>query len=147
MNNNLHLEPGDRVVLTSGDVITILNEDEYVGSDANNKVIEFTEDKIFGINKSSIKVEGGDDENYWMFYTGPGYKDRTPIHIAYYAKYCFAAFKDMSVDEIIRQHIYWGTESSSFHSYYNGDTYVLYDNINALPEDKKLDAEWAREHR
>jgi hypothetical protein len=37
-------------------------------------------------------------------------------------------------------------ESTHFKAMYNGDTFVLYYNINALPEDLKADAQWFKEH-
>ena len=46
----------------------------------------------------------------------------------------------MSEDEIIHKHLYWANESQLYNGIYNGDTFILFNDINLLPEDFKLDA-------
>ncbi len=68
------------------------------------------------------------DVHYKMFYTGPGYPEVTE-----------AVIKDYGMAVGMRHH-YWATESSCYDGMYNGDTYVLYDDINNLPESMQKDA-------
>ena len=150
MSNEITVEVGDMISLTTGytvEIITDQNGEPYSGTDVNDgEEITFNEKDIECIKKSYIRPCGGDNENYWLFYTGHGYKTRK-IDIANWARYELPnLFFDMSNDEIIKNHIYWGTDKSShFRAMYNGDTYVLYYNINALPEDLRQDAQWSSE--
>lgn len=88
-----------------------------------------------------LKPDGGDKTNYFMFYTDNygGYKDNTADNIAQYGKEHLEGLKDLSLEEIKDKHLYWGTETG-FNAFYNGDTYVLFDDIEKLPEDMKKDA-------
>lgn len=88
-----------------------------------------------------LKPDGGDKTNYFMFYTSNNgtYKDNTADNIAQYGKEHLDGLKDLSLEEIKDKHIYWGTETG-FNAFYNGDTYVLFDDIEKLPEDMKKDA-------
>lgn len=83
---------------------------------------------------------GGDDNNYYMFYCGHGYEHNSYETIAQFAREKFPHLKDLSDQEIKDKHIYWGTESPSFEAMYNGDTFVLFDDADKLPDDKKADA-------
>ena len=83
---------------------------------------------------------GGDDNNYYMFYCGYGYENNSYETIAQFAREKFPHLKDLSDQEIKDKHIYWGTESPSFEAMYNGDTFVLFDDADKLPDDKKADA-------
>lgn len=151
MNNEIMIEAGDRINLTTGYIVEIIQDqvsEPYSGSNLNNgEEITFKENEIECIKKNYVKPCGGDMENYWFFYCGAGYKTRL-IDIANYARYEFEnLFFDMTVEEIMKNHIYWGTdESTHFKAMYNGDTFILYYNINALPEDLKADAQWFKEH-
>lgn len=90
---------------------------------------------------SKVAVAGGDGSNLFYFYTGSSlYKDNSVENIAAFAQKRFDSCKDKSVDEIASKHIFWGTEGPSFNGFYNGDTYVLFDDIQKLPEDVKKDA-------
>lgn len=88
-----------------------------------------------------LKPDGGDKTNYFIFYTDNygGYKDNTADNIAQYGKEHLEGLKDLSLEEIKDKHLYWGTETG-FNAFYNGDTYVLFDDIEKLPEDMKKDA-------
>ena len=88
-----------------------------------------------------LKPDGGDKTNYFMFYTDNYgvYKDNTADNIAQYGKEHLEGLKDLSLEEIKDKHLYWGTETG-FNAFYNGDTYVLFDDIEKLPEDMKKDA-------
>ena len=73
----------------------------------------------------SIKPNGGDGINFWMFYAGPGYP---------------------SLDEIIQfgkdngcTVMWWGSEYG-YEAPYNGDTWCLCKDINKLRDDYKADA-------
>ena len=70
----------------------------------------------------------GGNEHYKMFYTGPGYPEVTE-----------SVIKDYGLAVGMKHH-YWATESSCYAGMYNGDTYVLYDDINNLPESFQQDA-------
>lgn len=85
---------------------------------------------------------GGDDKNYYMFYVDNygTYKNNTAERIAEFGKKNFPNFKDLGFEDIKNFHMYWATEGSGYESFYNGDTYVLFDDIEKLPEDKKNDA-------
>lgn len=90
---------------------------------------------------SKVAVAGGDGSNLFYFYTGSSsYKDNSVENIAAFAQERFESCKDKSVEEIASKHIFWGTEGPSFNGFYNGDTYVLFDDIQKLPEDVKKDA-------
>ena len=143
--NEISLEPGDQINLTTGYIVEIIDDLEkepYEGADLNTgELIPFTKKEIECIKKSYIKPDGGDRENYWYFYCAKGI---TPTIIANYARFEFEElFFDMSIETIINRHIYWGTDNFQFNGNYNGDTYVLYNNLNLLPEDLKKDAEAA----
>lgn len=90
---------------------------------------------------SKVLIVGGDKENLFYFYTGgSSYKDNTIENIAAYAQEHFDSCRGKTVEEIESKHIFWGTESSSFHGLYNGDTYILFDDIEKLPKDVQQDA-------
>lgn len=95
------------------------------------------EDKL----TEAVEVCGGDKTNYLMFYTSNygTYKDNTADNIAQYGKEHLEGLKDLSIEEIKNKHLYWASEIG-YHSAYNGDTYVLFDDIEKLPEDMKQDA-------
>ena len=88
-----------------------------------------------------LKPDGGDKTNYFIFYTDNYgvYKDNTADNIAQYGKEHLEGLKDLSLEEIKDKHLYWGTETG-FNAFYNGDTYVLFDDIEKLPEAMKKDA-------
>jgi len=86
----------------------------------------------------------GGDQNFYYFYCGHCYGNNTYTTIAEFAKEHIANLKDAPIDEIVDQHIYWGSEYG-FHSFYNGDSFILYDDIAKLPSDMRMDAEEARE--
>ena len=151
MNDEIFVEVGDKVSLNSGYIVEIIeeqNSEPYIGADVNDgESISFYKKDINCIKKSYVKPCGGDYENYWYFYTGAGYKTKQ-IDIANWARYELSSlFFDMSDEEIIKNHIFWGTESMSFNAFYNGDTFVLYYNIDSLPEDIKKDAQCARNNK
>jgi len=84
---------------------------------------------------------GGDETNYYLFYTGPsGYDYNSCENIAKFAKEKFSSMKDMPDEEIMHKHIYWATDSFGYKGMYNGDTYVLFDDADKLPDDLKADA-------
>lgn len=142
---NLRIENGDKINLKIGYIVDIIEDqssEPYTGLDVNNgDEITFRDKDIECIKKSYIKPDGGDNENYWFFYCGNGYKV-SKLAIANWARYELEnLFFDMTEDEIMRRHIYWATdEGISYHGIYNGDTYVLFYNMNHLPEDLKYDA-------
>lgn len=143
----LAIEDGDKINLKTGYIVDIIEDqssEPYRGLDVNNgDEITFREKDIECIKKSYIKPVGGDGENYWYFYCGSGYKT-SDIAIANWARYELEnIFFEMSEDEIIRHHLYWGTEGPNFKASYNGDTYVLFNNINQLPEELRADAKLA----
>lgn len=79
--------------------------------------------------ENTIKPNGGVAGKYYMFYAGAGY----PSH-----------------DEVIQfgkkvgmSHIYFGSEGAAYHGIYNGDTNVLYEKLDDLPEAMRKDAEQA----
>lgn len=139
------LEQGDMIKLNSKEEVEFINEsnNDITGINKSGEIVRFRHEDINCIKKKGVMPCGGDMENYWMFYTGPGYKT-TDVMVANWARYELPEFESLDDEEIIKRHIYWGTESMQYKGFYNGDTYVLYNNINALPEDKKFDAEHAR---
>lgn len=108
-------------------------------------------------HQSTTKLDGiikpnGGDINWAGFYCGNEYpkeiqdimvKDIQDFMIKY-AKLAFPRLSWMSDEEIRRNHMYWGTDSTSYKGFYNGDTWIVYDNIDLLPEGMKIDAEYAR---
>ena len=129
----MELNVKDRVVLNSGDVLEIWSNqpnEPYVGLNAYQIVVYFRYKDIKCVNKFGVNSCGGDNENYWYFYCGNEYKKNTKENIAHWAKYNLIPFKDMDVDEIQYKHIYFGSEGPSYHSKYNGDMYVLFNNLN-----------------
>lgn len=86
------------------------------------------------------EVCGGDGENYWYFYSGGGYENNSSDNIAVFAKENLDYFKDMSVEDIRDNHIYWGTDGPRFHGLYNGDTNVLFGDPDKLPKAQREDA-------
>lgn len=151
MNIEIYPEIGDKVQIKVGNVLEIIadqpKDGPYTGADImTGEPITFNKDNIACIKKSYIKSCGGDGTNFWMFYTGASYKTSL-IDVVHYAWFELTdIFGNMSEEEIIKNHIYWGSdESYGMKGAYNGDTYILYNNINALPQDYQFDAQNARE--
>ena len=148
----MEIEALDEVQLLDGTKLHILEDqfkEPFNGYTFNdNNVTEFKITDIDCYSKHFMAPVGGDKTNYWMFYTGPGYKT-TKENIANWAKFTIPEFKDMSIDEIIKLHIYFGTDECShygiYKAFYNGDTYILYNNINELSPEYKEDALMYRE--
>ena len=96
------------------------------------------------INKKEIDKAiscGNDDEkNYYCFYTGMCYEQNSIKNIIAFAREKFPSFKNLMDEEIQNNHIYWATESSQYKGMYNGDEYILFEDIDKLPEDMKIDA-------
>ena len=84
-----------------------------------------------------IKPNGG-DEHYAMFYC---YSSEGPVvpRVLEYARLVYPNLAPLSDKEIEEKYMYWGSECG-FHAMYNGDTWVVFDNINNLPQDMRLDA-------
>ena len=139
----IELEQDDLIQTKNAYIIQFVSKNNgiIVGLDVNDgEIVRITEQDIECVKKNNIKPKGGDNENYWMFYCGPGYNVNSII-IANWARYELPnIFFDMSEDEIIHKHLYWATESKLYNGVYNGDTFILFNNINLLPEDYKLDA-------
>lgn len=142
----LNIEVGDFILLNNTHKIEITREQDkepYIGTDnRDGSDITFYEKDIECIKKHNLKCVGGDKENYWYFYSGAGY-NASPESIANWALFELrnTDFLNMSIEEIMSKHIYWGTDSPTYKAFYNGDTYVLFLNLNHLPEDMKEDAE------
>lgn len=143
---SLNIEVGDKIILKSPSYIVEIISDQtgepYSGSDINNgEEITFYEKDIECIKKHNLKCVGGDRENYWLFYTGSGYSS-TKESIANWALYELrdTDFLNMSIEEIMYKHIYWGTDTSNHKAFYNGDTYILFLDVNKLPQDMQSDA-------
>ena len=85
-----------------------------------------------------IKVVGGDNTNCWYFYSN----DTNTLDVAMWAKNNLSGmFADMPLGEILTKHIYFGSDTGFSKAVYNGDTIVLYKNIDDLEENQKTDAE------
>lgn len=111
-----------------------------------NKWIEENPDELNESKKLNetidLKPDGGDKKNWFAFYTGlqgGSYSNNTQDNIAQFGKENLEGLKDLSIEEIKDSHMYWGSEYG-FHSFYNGDTFILFDDIEKLPEDMKKDA-------
>lgn len=90
-----------------------------------------------------IKPDGG--ELSWAgFYCLRNYPGNIVDYIVKYAKLAFPRLSWMSDEDIKRDYMYWGTDSGNYEGFYNGDTWIVYDNIDLLPEGMKADAEYAR---
>ena len=108
--------------------------------------------EIFGTASDDVKFidkthephscGGNKDAGMTYFYSGWSdlYAHNTEDEIAAYAKANMPAFKDMDIDEIKDGHIYWGTDGPMYKGFYNGDTYVLFEDIEKLPDAEKQDA-------
>lgn len=82
---------------------------------------------------------GGDGSNYFCFYSGSGYENNNPDLIANFAQENVDGLKSVSVDEIKSKHLYWASEVG-YKGLYNGDTWVLFDDIEKLPKSLQEDA-------
>lgn len=92
---------------------------------------------------SKVQIAGGDDSNYYMFYVSnysSSYDGNSLENIAAFAQEKFDSCAGKSVEEISAKHIFWGTDSSEFRAFYNGDTYILFDDIRKLPKNIREDA-------
>lgn len=96
--------------------------------------------KISRAERTLPDVCGGDGTNYWYFYSGSSYPNNSRESIAAYAKEHFEPFKDMDVDMIANDHMYWGTDACNFKGCYNGDTNILFGDADKLPEALREDA-------
>lgn len=76
---------------------------------------------------NGLKPDGGENGKYYMFYVGAGY-DRTRDDILEYGS------------EVGMSHTYFGSDSAGYNGFYNGDTVVLYENLEDLPELMQKDA-------
>jgi hypothetical protein len=81
---------------------------------------------------SKITPAGGEAGKWHAFYTGPGY--------------------NVTKDDVLRygegvgmSKVYWATEASNYSGHYNGDTYILYEDKENLPEAMRPDAARAEE--
>ena len=79
------------------------------------------------INEDKLQPQGGVEGKYHIFYTGQGY-NVTADDVLEYGK------------TVGMSHVYWGTDAVNFSGSYNGDTYVLYEDIENLPESYQEDA-------
>ena len=95
---------------------------------------------------SQAECSGGDKKNYWYFYCGPEYPQNKYESIAEFARNHIPSLRDAETEDIVYDHIYWGTDEGGYHGFYNGDTFVLYDDINKLDDDMRKDAERARKN-
>jgi hypothetical protein len=142
----IKLEKDDLVQLTTSYIVEIFDNqtnEPCIGFDVNTgEIVRFKFSEIECVKKAKLEPCGSDDFNYWMFYTGPGYPNNTKENIAHWARYVLQnIFFDMSIEEIINKHIYWGTDDGKFNTFYNGDTYILYKDLNKLSEDMQYDAQ------
>ena len=96
------------------------------------------------INVEDVRLNGGDRENTWYFYC-QGANSYVPIAI--WAKNVIGGiFADMPLDTIINQHMFFRSDTGCSATFLNGDTIVLYKDVNALDEAGKKDAEHARKN-
>ena len=110
----------------------------HPGFDMNDE--EYEEPSGFDITRKDCK-----DAHAMMFYTGGGgsYKHNTANEIAAWGKRNFEKLKDKTIEEIKRDNLYWGSDEAAGHNLkggYNGDTYVLFDSMDALSDEYKHDA-------
>ena len=85
---------------------------------------------------------GGDKENYYMFYVDNqgSYAGNTADNIAQFAKENIPELSGLTTNAIKSKHMYWATDSGSFDGMYNGDTCVLFVDVNKLPGGLRTDA-------
>lgn len=141
----IKLEKDDLVQLTTGYIVEIFEDQDkepYIGFDVNDgESIKFKLSEIECFKKANIEPCGGDNINYWIFYTGIGYKNNTRENIAQWARYTLQdTFFDRTIEQIIVNHMYFATDSGNYKHYYNGDTYILFNHFDKLPEDMQYDA-------
>ena len=116
------------------------------------KFVKAREEKSMASNNRQLKAtpSGGDmnskEPNMFMFYVDNygGYPQNKPDSIALYGKENIPFLKDKSIDEIKNAHMYWGSDearSREVLGMYNGDTMVLFGDIEKLPTEYKHDAE------
>ena len=92
-------------------------------------------------NIENVEVVGGDRENSWYFYP----ENNSYLEIATWAKQKVGGiFENMPLDEIMNKHMFFGSDTGFSKGFYNGDTIVLYKDIDALEENVKQDAEFVR---
>ena len=103
--------------------------------------LETKEENIKSDNEE-VHINGGDGKNLFYFYINShDYPSNLKENIARFAKENFESCKDSSLEEIQDKHIFWGTDAAlGFKGVYNGDTFVLFDDINKLPISIKEDA-------
>lgn len=119
-------------------ITKIIDENNFEGTDKNGNTVTFILDDVISANIKGITIDGGDNNNYWMFYNEPF---KSPMNIAYWAKFNLDAFYDMDIPEIRNKHIFYGSDSYGYSGMYNGGTYVLFVNVNRLPDGYKEDAQ------
>ena len=83
-----------------------------------------------------IRPDGG-DEHYAEFYCWTNERPVVSL-VLEYARLVYPNLAPLSDKEIEEKYMYWGSECG-FHAMYNGDTWVVFDNINNLPQDMRLD--------
>ncbi len=112
-----------------------------VNSILSGKSVRKVISESISVNESAIP-SGGDEINYFIFYCDNYTYDYNDIDsVAKFGRKHLKGLKDVSISEIKANHIYWGSdEASGFAGNYNGDTYVLFDDIDKLPADLKKDA-------
>lgn len=116
--------------------------DDYIEDDEDYDDDEYLDENKKLNENIELKPDGGDKKNWFAFYTslqGNSYSNNTQDNIAQFGKENLEGLKDLSIEEIKDFHMYWGSEYG-FHSFYNGDTFILFDNIEKLPENMKKDA-------
>lgn len=89
---------------------------------------------------SKVEISGGDGKNVFYFYVGPSYKHNSVENIIAFAQENLDSCRGKSPEEIEAGHMFWGTDSGQFEGFYNGDTFILFDDINKLSPDIKQDA-------
>ena len=121
----------------------IAEQEKLKSQDNENNIEDVNIDENKKLNETiDLKPDGGDKKNWFAFYTGlqgDSYSNNTQDNIAQFGKENLEGLKDLSIEEIKDSHIYWGSEHG-FHGFYNGDTFILFDDIEKLPEDMKKDA-------
>ena len=118
------------------------------GTPHKKAIIVRTEEEVANILEIASKADGieieevikpdGGNMHYAEFYCWTGGGPVVP-RVLEYARLVYPNLAPLSDKEIEEKYMYWGSEYG-FHAMYNGDTWVVFDNINNLPQDMRLDA-------
>ena len=146
MNNELLFSKGDKLRLKSYTYVEIDDDqfnEPYVGPNTrDNSTVIFNRNDIDFYKLHNIRPIGGDKTNVWFFNTNVGYPNDSITAIANWAKYeQNALFIDLSLDEILKYHIFKVEPNKKYEYWYGSEMIVLFYDITLLDICMRIDIE------